>query len=292
MEVTSLESATEILLANKEPALANALSKKILQEDHFNKKTLLNLGLGSLELSQFREAKICFTQLTRIDPSFESHFYLAKACEGLSENNLAREAYLDAVLVPTSNLRLLFEAYKNLGNLFLKERNLDMAEDFYHKAYTLCPDSPSLLVNLGTLEMQKADSSHAIEKYRKALQVDPRHAPAWVGMALAYQNFGELDLSWASLLRAIDLDPQNQTALLLIAKMSTKQNASTLAIQHLAHFFDQGHFESQLSLAFIELCIQNDQFNLARLEVERALLWEPTHTDLLKFEKALTEHGY
>lgn len=292
MELTSLESASDLLLNNKELKLANAVSTKGLQLDNHNLKMIYNLGLGSLELGQYKQAKLCFHELLKTETRFENHYYLAKACEGLNEHETAREAYLDAILLPSSNLSLLFEAYKNLGNLYLKEKNFDMAEDFYHKAYSLNPDSAVLLVNLGTLEMQKEAFSQAIEKYRKALQVDPRHAPAWVGMALVYQSFGEFDLSWASLLKSLDHDSDNQMALLLLARLSAKQEASALAIERLMNHFDKGHFDSQLSLAFIELCIQSNRLNLARLEVERALLWEPNQADILKFEKALSDHGY
>ncbi|MEY4617074.1 MAG: hypothetical protein RJB66_2034 [Pseudomonadota bacterium] len=292
MELTSLESASDILLKNKEIKLANAVSTKGLQLDNHNHKMIYNLGLGSLELGQYKEAKQCFHELLKTEIRFETNYYFAKACEGLNESENAREAYLDAILLPSSNLSLLFEAYKNLGNLYLKEKNFDMAEDFYHKAYSLCPDSAVLLVNLGTLEMQREAFSQAIEKYRKALQVDPRHAPAWVGMALVYQSFGEFDLSWASLLKSLDHDSENQMALLLLAKLSLKQEAAPLAVERLMNHFDKGHFDSQLSLAFIELCIQSNRFNLARLEVERALLWEPNQSDILKFEKALSDHGY
>lgn len=292
MEFSTLESARAILLAHNETFLANALCAKQLQNDHRNHERIFQLGMCSFKGHRFEAAKVCFSQLRRLTGSFDAHYYFARSCESLDDLDLAKEAYLDAILVSTFNLELLFEAYKNLGNLFLRDKNIDMAEDFYHKAYALSPDSPQIFVNLGTLEMQKGNPSLAIEKFRRALQINPKFAAAWVGMALAYQSFGEFEMAWASLLKSLETAPNNQTALLLLATWSSKNDAIDFAVEQLMNYFDGGHLDNQLSLAFIELCIQSSKFSLARLEIERALLWDPSNLDLLKFEKALSDHGY
>jgi tetratricopeptide (TPR) repeat protein len=292
MEVTSIESARTILLANNENYLANALLAKELQQNIHDHKITFKLGMGYLQAKNFDSAKSCFGEIKKNLGSFESYFHFAQACEGLEKPVEAKEAYLDALLISTINLELLFEAYKNLGNIYLREKNLDNAEDFYHKAYALFPNSAQLAVNMGTLEMQKSDSSGAIERFRKALRIDPQFAPAWVGLALSYQQFGDFDMAWASLLKAIEYDFKNSTALLLIAQWAIKQNAVDLSLNHLMNFFDSGEFDSMLSQAFVELCIHANKFNLARLELERSLLWDPRNSDLLTFDKALRDHGY
>ncbi len=292
MEVTSIESARNVLLANNENYLANALLAKELQQNIHDTGITFRLGMGYLQAKCFKSARSCFGEVRKNLGSFESYFYYAKACEGLEEHVDAKEAYLDALLISTINLDLLFEAYKNIGNIYLREKNLDIAEDFYHKAYALFPNSAQLAVNMGTLEMQKLDSSNAIERFRKALRIDPHFAAAWVGLALSYQQFGDFDMAWASLLKAIEYDFKNSTALLLIAQWAIKQDSIDLALSHLMTFFDNGEFDSMLSQAFVELCIHTNKFNLARLELERSLLWDPRNSDLLTFDKALRDHGY
>jgi tetratricopeptide (TPR) repeat protein len=292
MELSCVETAREILLANNETYLANALLAKELQKNHHDIDKLFSLGTGYLKAKNFESALSCFAELKRLTNSFESHYYAAKSHEGLNQDELAKNCYLDALLITTNNMDLLFEAYKNVGNLYLKARNLDLAEDFYHKAYNLQPESPQLMVNLGTLEMQKTDSSRAIERFRKALTLDPKFAPAWVGLALCYHQFGDHDMAWASVLKSLDCDSFNSTALLLMAQWCGKQSAMDIAIQKLMAFFDRGEFDSMLSLCFVELCIQTNQFFLARIELERSLLWDPQHTDLLNFDRALSDHGY
>jgi Tfp pilus assembly protein PilF len=204
----------------------------------------------------------------------------------------ARESYLDALLLPTVEDQLLFEAYKNIGNIYLKDHHIDVAEDFYHKAYSLNSESAPLMVNLGTLELQKKDQSGAIERFRMALRIDQKFSPAWVGLALSYHLFGDFQMAWASILRAVECDVKNGTALLLMAQWCTKHDSIPYALKVLSSYFDQGLYEASLSLAFIELCIQSGELSLARWEVERSLLWDPKNVEILQFDRALEQNGY
>jgi tetratricopeptide (TPR) repeat protein len=292
MEVTSVDEARNILLAHNETYLANALTAKELQKNYRDIDIILQLGIGFMKGKNFEAAQTCFSEVITLGRPFEGHYYMGKVCECLDELERARDAYLDALLISTLDMNLLYEAYKNVGNLYLKQRHLDSAEDFYHKAYAVFPESPQLIVNMGTLEMQRSDPTKAVDRFRQALQINPKFGPAWVGLSLSYQVFGDLEMAWASILKSIECDPNNSTALLLMAQWSSKNKAIDLALNHLMNYFDQGEFDHHLSLAFVELCIQSSNFSLARLELERALLWDPRQADLLSFDKALADHGY
>lgn len=292
MEVSAIESARQVLLKNKEMYLANSLLAVTLQKNQHDASIVFELGESYLKSGSYEAAQKCFFHLKEVFNSFDAHFFYARACEGLGATDKARESYLDALLLPTLDSELLFEAYKNIGNIYLKEQNIDVAEDFYHKAYSLNSKSATLMVNLGTLELQKSDSSGAIERFRMALIIDQKFSPAWVGLALSYHLFGDFEMAWASILRAVECDTKNSMALLLMAQWSGKNNNISQAIKSLIDYFDQGLFETPLSLAFIELCIQSNNYALARLELERSLLWEPKNKQLLSFDKVLKQYGH
>lgn len=292
MQVSHLENVREILLANNENYLANAVLASEIQKNSHDYQKILNLGLGYLQTKTFEPAQTCFRELVRLTQSFEGYYFLAKSQEALGYFEAAKENYLDAILIPTTRYADLFDAFKNLGNLYLREKNFELAEDFYLKAFALQPDSAQLFVNLGTLEMQKENISLSIERYRKALTLDTKFAPGWIGLALSYAQFGDFEMAWASLLKAVDLDPNNTTALHLMAQWSTKNQSQDSALEALMKYFDQGGFDTTLSLCFIELCITMDRFRWARWELERSLLWDPENTQLLQFDRALKNHGY
>lgn len=289
--MTNIDAASDLLMQNNQPFLANALLAREVQINQNSLNSIFKLGLSYLKGGNFESAQICFYALKKNKNNFENHFYYAQACESLFQFEEAKNSYLDALLLPTFNQFFLFEAYKNVGNLYLKDKNLDTAEDFYHKAYTLNPESPQLLVNLGTLEMQKFDASRAIERFRQALQIDPKFSSAWVGMSLCYHNFGEFNLAWGSILKAYEGDASNGTALLLLSQWSIKANKIDFALECLMNFFDSGLLDTQLSLAFIELCVHAQRLELARTEIERSLLWEPRQPELLHWDQLLKNHG-
>ena len=292
MDTTAIDSAINILSKNNESYLANSLLALRVQKSQPDFKLINELAIRYFKSKNYIAAKTCFAELKKILNTFEVHYYFAKICENLNNHEEAKENYLDALLLSTLDLELLFEANKNLGNLYLKEKNLDIAEDFYHKAYTINPDSPQLLVNLGTLELQRKELGIASERFRKALRINPRFSHAWVGLSLCYLELGEQALSWGSILKSIEHDPENSTALLLAAKWCLKNDAIEITLQHLMNFFDRGHFDLQISLSFIELCIKKNDFYLARVELERSLLWSPKQVELLQFDRALYDHGY
>lgn len=265
------------------------LKKKIDESQH---QHLVTWGKALLGKKDYAGALLCLQETKKINADFETSYLLGQCLDKMNLPLKAKEEYLDALLAPTASTELLFETYKNLGNLFLKEKKLDMAEDFYNKALCINPESAQLFVNLAALEMQKDNSQKTLDYYRKALSIDTRLASGWIGLALSYQQFGDHEMAWASLLKALDLEPHNHTALLLLSQWCHKNSQQDFALEKLMNHFDQGDFDSTLSLAFIELCVKLDQFTLARWELERSLLWEPQNKDLLKFDRALANYGH
>lgn len=255
--------------------------------DSFRYEWIFELGQEYLKKDDFQNALSCFTQLKKVAGNFESHYFLGLCLEKLGEDEMATQMYLEALLIPTSKVSYLFETYKNIGNLYLKQGNIDLAEDFYYKAYGLQPSSPQLSVNLGTLEIQRKRYVEAIERYRFALQQNPKFSPGWVGMALCYEAFGDMDMAWASVLKAYDQDQSNSTTLFLLGTWSQRVQKTEFALMVLAQHFDSGHFEATLSILFIEICLEVKQTHLALIELERALLWDPTHADLLMLSRSL-----
>ena len=108
----------------------------------------------------------------------------------------------------------LFSVYKQMGNIYLKCSDIEAAEEAYNKASRIRPNHVSLLVNYGVLEIHKKKMDTAKLKFIEALEVDAHSDLAWVGLALVHRSFSDFDLSRACLLRALDCQPSNKTALL------------------------------------------------------------------------------
>jgi len=106
-----------------------------------------------------------------------------------------------------------FEIFKNLGNTLLKTGDFDGAEENYHKAYRIFPSSPILAINYGVLEIQRGQLDKAKARFVEVLGTDDTNDLAWVGLALVHRGHADFDLSRACMLRALDVNPINKTAL-------------------------------------------------------------------------------
>ena len=122
-----------------------------------------------------------------------------------------------------------FEILKNLGNCYLRLGQIDRAEDSYSKCYTICPDSDVLLVNLGTLSIQKNNLAQAIEFFRKAVEINDLNSKAWLGLGLVHREFGDIELAWANLEKSLDCNPGDSTAIALVIDWAVKDGRYPLA---------------------------------------------------------------
>lgn len=193
----------------------------------------------------------------------------------------------------------LFEVYKNLGNIFMRENDFDAAEEFYNKAFTLDSRSAILHVNLGTLAMQKADTQAALEKFRTALEIDPKNDKAWVGLGMVHNDMGDFVLARANIENAMDMNPLNRTAVQLAATWAVRDHDLGFAVEALQNYVskftgnadfktDAGHFcDEDMSLLLIHLLCLRNQFTEAKIEVERLLLWNPSSQKLQAIEEEI-----
>jgi len=113
-----------------------------------------------------------------------------------------------------------FDVYKNLGNVYLKTSELNLAEGCYCKAAVIFPKSSILKVNMGVLEIQKGNLEKAKAFFVEAIDLDATNDTGWMGMALVHRAYSDFELSKACTLKALDLNPANKSALTHLIKWS------------------------------------------------------------------------
>ena len=210
----------------------------------------------------------------------------------------ARDAYEMALSAVTEEDPELFEVYKNLGNIFMRENDFDAAEEFYNKAFTLNGSSSVLQVNLGTLALQKADTQTALEKFRGALEIDAKNDKAWVGLGMVHNDMGDFVLARANIENAIDINPLNRTAVQLAATWGLRDHDLGFAVEALQNYVSQyigkpdfkqefQFCDEEMSLLLVHLMCLRNQFSEAGMEVERLLLWNPKSTKLQAVEEEI-----
>lgn len=111
------------------------------------------------------------------------------------------------------------DKWNNKGATYFMEGKWKDAEACYQKAFELTPDNPTLLNNMGMLAHQKGAYKQAAEFYERANQNKP--SPIYlVNMGNAHAMAGKFDLAKNAYLAALELLPQEEKALLSLAKLA------------------------------------------------------------------------
>ncbi|MCB0377090.1 MAG: tetratricopeptide repeat protein [Bdellovibrionales bacterium] len=156
----------------------------------------------------------CLHMLVSIDPQPRYQILLAESLSAQGDFPSAIKV-LHQVLDETQGATaILFEVYKNMGNIYLKCGDIEAAEEKYHKANRINPNDESLNINYGVLAIQKGLYEEAKERFSIVVCANGKNDLGWVGLALVHRAHGDFDLARACLLRALDENPFNKMAII------------------------------------------------------------------------------
>lgn len=276
----SKETATylmnaNLLLANGETTLAMNLYRAILMRDSMNIPAMLGMADCHTRNGDFAEASRFLRIAHQVDPKPHIAAKLGDALYELKKYEEARSFYLEALRMGLVDGEELFRTYKNLGNICTIQADLLGAEEYYNKAFTLNPDSDILMVNYGSLEIQRGDLNKAVERFRQAVALNTNNDKAWVGLAMIHREFGDAELAWANLERAMDANKLNETAMRLMAEWALKDSEIERAVKYLEEFVSYRPDDAQMTMwlaKFLYLCGRLDQ---AEVEINKALDIDP-----------------
>ncbi|MCS6837656.1 MAG: tetratricopeptide repeat protein [Bdellovibrionaceae bacterium] len=209
----------------------------------------------------------------------------------LDQKNMCLEAinfFEQALLKKPKEDKILFEIYNFLGNAYLKLLDYESAEENYHKAFTINPHSSQLNVNLGTLAIHKNDWYRVQYYFREALKLDLKNDKAWTGLAMYHHYLGDLELAIASVKKALDINPSNRPALLLLAQWNSSSKIQE-TINYIARYLDENHFDEEISILFIHFCVRNQDFDLAEIEMEKLVCLNPKNIKYYEMYQELQE---
>lgn len=286
-----LVNNARVLMRHQEFSLALNLLRTA---SNHNSKSLLVLNLLAECLEgtrRFEEALKVRKASVQLDCSFEQVQKLATLFYKLGKDEEALHHYYEALSLLMEENDALFEVYKNLGNILVRQGDFEGAEDYYNKAYTLNPRSDTLLVNFGTLEVQRQDFDKSLYCFRQAVEINPKNDKAWVGLAMVHAHFGDHELAWANLESALDINSANRTAVLLLANWSLREHRQNLGIEALQEYLSKVEFDEDLSLVLINLYCSGSHLVEAKLECERVLLWNPKNQEVASLREKLKHLG-
>lgn len=277
----------QVLMRNREYNLAFQILRSVQMRQPNHREALRWLAECFKEMQRFEEALKCFKALDRLYPSGESHFLLAQLLYLMGRDDEAFKKYQDAMLLLRSDSELLFEVYKNLGNILVRLGDYEGAEENYNRAFVLQPESDALLVNYGTLEVQRDNIEAALERFRTAIALAPHNDKAWVGLALVHRHMGDLELSEANLEKALDLNPSNKTALQLYVDWKALSKKYDVSVARLTAYLNQHAEDVEMSFLLARVFVESNRLQEARIELERVIAIDASYPKAVELARIL-----
>jgi tetratricopeptide (TPR) repeat protein len=131
----------------------------------------------------------------------------------------ARAILLAIVADSTRGRKYVSAAYSALGNIALSDdalgvgtENLKRALDYFRKATELNPKNADAYISWGIVLSKQERLDNAIAFIRKAIQLDPQSADAYEQWGVIFVKQGKLDEAIAKFRKATELDPKHPDA--------------------------------------------------------------------------------
>ncbi|MEJ1960219.1 MAG: sulfotransferase [Gammaproteobacteria bacterium] len=210
------------LFRDGEPALAEALCRKVLAVQPKHSEALSVLGLVLYHGSRFGEAEETFFTLTRLEPDIWRHWMnLGTARRGLSDFEGALRAYLRASELGASSAQFFY----NVGLTHLDRHDLEAARAVLKRAAELAPSDATIRLEYAKAcyELLQTDEAVAALQGWEKLEGLAPELLANVGQRL--MNLGETaqaEIAVRQLAQAPDLDPRASLTLAQILERTNR----------------------------------------------------------------------
>jgi len=209
---TSIDNAIRFYEAGK-TAEAEAVCRQVLQAQSANSDALQLLGVIAFRRKNYEEAENAVLQAIAINgKAAEFHNDLGNIYMAQGKLELAEKCFQTAM-----ELRPLYATpMASLGSLLAMHGKYPEAVNAYQKALELAPDRPEFHRNFGHLLIDMSKPELAVEHYAKALILKPDSPEILISMAEAYKRLRIFDKAIDAGLKAMKLDPRNVRILLFL----------------------------------------------------------------------------
>jgi tetratricopeptide (TPR) repeat protein len=192
-----------------------------------------NRGLLYKLRTSYMHAADDFTKVIELLPrNGTAYFYRGNVRKCENKNGEALKDYEIALGLPGTPCALLFN---NRANMYLSEKNYDLAIDDYSQALKLKPDFFVALRNRGILHKYKGQIQKSIGDFTKAIQLNPKDVTSYNYRAIMYRDDGLFDFAMTDFSKCIELDPQYAAAYKHRSELYKRRNKIVLALRDISH---------------------------------------------------------
>ncbi len=121
-------------------------------------------------------------------------------------------------------------AWADLGLLYMRQRQFDLAAANLEKARQLAPENATLHVLLGQLESARGNYAEAVKQFGRATELDARHLKALYALSREVGREGEggEEEELRLLQKILEVEPRNLSVRLDVARLAAKRGEAEL----------------------------------------------------------------
>lgn len=184
--------------------------QEILNDDQNSVFGLICKGTALEQLNRIPEAINTYETAKKIEPSvFEIWHNLGNVYIKNNQKDLAVEHFLKAIEVGEGKN---YTSWNDLAKLYYERGQYDLAMSAYKKAIATKPDYVTPWIGLGNLYISLKQFDNALEAYNQALTYQPTNLEALYGKALAYEGLGDYQQALTFYDKTFLLNPNFQSA--------------------------------------------------------------------------------
>lgn len=207
-------------------------------------------GVDLLEKRKYREAANFFRQTITLYPrDVASWVYLSKSYLGTDQLDSAEFAGRKALSLDDENI----DAYAALSEALIRQNKLGDANQTLRQGLKERKDHPSLLQQLGYLQLASDSAGAALVTFTRAREISPNAAKPYEGMGDAYAREGVSPMAVQQYERSLEIDSAQPDLLSKLADLHLKDRRYNDAAKVL------------LKLIALDPANQADRFKLFRL---------------------------
>ena len=169
--------------------------------------------LKNFKNKNYKEALLELNKILIIDPnSLEKLNLRGVILQILKKPEEARKNWIKSLSINNK----YFDAYFNLGNSYMDEKNYNQAEIYYNQAAICQPQNFKIYYQLGFLCMKKNELQKSCDFFNKSINYNNNFAPTYYNLGIALSNLNKKNEAINCLIKAIEINPKYIDAFFLL----------------------------------------------------------------------------
>lgn len=282
-QIDPLYHAAEVLYQHKDYDNLKKIAANILQRDSKQPRAIFYLSKYFEKQQLFANQEKCLEKLLQVELNAKNMFEYSNFLYLQGRLEEAIQIIQDNIQdIKTESESDFFDLYRLMGNISLKLKDSDTAEEYYNICLRINSSSDVVYSNLGSLYLHKGNIAKSISFYDRAIALNPKNAKAWLGLSLCHVAQKDSQLFWGNITNAIEADPYDAKVIQIALDQAMADFEYDVAVRAAESYLQKHPFDLAISVRFASLLFQVGQLDKAQLEVTKILSYDATNEDAKK----------